>query len=56
MGSLPGALLGGLILGLAESLGGTYLTLEYKDAFGLIVMILVLLLRPQGLLGRGGLQ
>jgi branched-chain amino acid transport system permease protein len=56
MGSLPGALLGGLILGLAESLGGTYLTLEYKDAFGLTVMILVLLLRPQGLLGRGELR
>lgn len=56
MGSLPGALLGGLILGLTESLGGAYLTLEYKDAFGLIAMIAVLLLRPQGLLGRGGLQ
>ena len=56
MGSLPGALLGGLILGLTESLGGAYLTLEYKDAFGLIAMIAVLLLRPQGLLGRGGLR
>ncbi|MBI3992657.1 MAG: branched-chain amino acid ABC transporter permease [Candidatus Lambdaproteobacteria bacterium] len=52
MGSVPGAFLGGLILGVSESLGGAYLTVEYKDAFGLIVMILVLLLRPQGLLGR----
>ena len=56
MGSLPGAFLGGLILGLAESLGGAYLTIEYKDAFGLVAMIAVLLLRPQGLLGRKGLQ
>jgi len=56
MGSLPGAFLGGLVLGLAESLGGAYLTLEYKDAFGLVAMIGVLLLRPQGLLGRKGLQ
>ncbi len=56
MGSLPGAFLGGLILGLAESLGGAYLTLEYKDALGLVAMIGVLLLRPQGLLGRGGMQ
>ncbi len=56
MGSLPGAFLGGLILGLAESLGGAYLTIEYKDAFGLVAMIAILLLRPQGLLGRKGLQ
>lgn len=56
MGSVPGAFLGGLILGLAESLGGAYLTIEYKDAFGLVVMIAVLLLRPQGLLGQRGLH
>jgi branched-chain amino acid transport system permease protein len=51
MGSFLGALLGGFVLGLAESLAIVALGSAYKDAVGLLIMVLVLLLRPQGLLG-----
>jgi branched-chain amino acid transport system permease protein len=51
LGSFPGAIIGGLLLGVVESLGGGYLSTGYKDAFGLLVLIAVLLLRPQGLFG-----
>lgn len=52
IGSIPGAMLGGLLLGLAESLGAGYLSAQYKDVYAFIILILVLLLRPQGILGR----
>ncbi|HEA68357.1 MAG TPA: branched-chain amino acid ABC transporter permease [Desulfobacterales bacterium] len=51
LGSFPGAILGGLILGTIESLGAGLIHSGYKDAFALIVLLGVLFLRPSGLLG-----
>jgi len=52
IGSIPGAMLGGVVLGLAETFAAAYISSEYKDivAFGLLVLIL--LFRPTGLLGK----
>lgn len=52
MGSIPGAIAGGLLLGVVEFLGASYLSSGYRDAYGLVAFLLVLLLRPQGLFGR----
>ena len=51
LGSFPGAILGGLILGTIESFGAGLVSSGYKDAFALIVLLAVLFLRPSGLLG-----
>ncbi|MFZ0929243.1 MAG: branched-chain amino acid ABC transporter permease [Syntrophobacteraceae bacterium] len=53
MGNIRGAIFGGFILGVAETLGGTYISMEYKNAVGFVIIILVLLIRPRGLFGRG---
>jgi branched-chain amino acid transport system permease protein len=53
-GSFPGAILGGIILGLLESLGAAYLSSAYKDVIAFVVLLLVLCLRPRGLLGGEG--
>lgn len=52
LGNIGAAIGGGLLLGVVEVLGASYLTSEYRDAYGLIAFILVLLFRPQGLFGR----
>jgi branched-chain amino acid transport system permease protein len=52
LGSMTGALLGGLLIGLSEALAGLFLVPSAKSMFSFGLLILVLLLRPQGLLGR----
>lgn len=53
MGSIPGAVIGGYILGLTESLGATYLSTDYKDVVAFLVLVLILSVRPTGLFARG---
>ncbi|MDH3723852.1 MAG: branched-chain amino acid ABC transporter permease, partial [Desulfobacteraceae bacterium] len=52
MGSIMGALLASLLLGVSESFAAVYLSYNYRDTFGLVVLILVLMFRPQGLFGE----
>jgi branched-chain amino acid transport system permease protein len=54
MGSMPGSVVASLILGVLESFGAVYISYDYRDTFGLIILILVLLVRPQGLFGEKG--
>jgi len=56
IGSVPGAMLGGVVLGVAETLGAGYVSSEYRDGLGYAVMIAVILLRPSGLLGKSVTQ
>jgi branched-chain amino acid transport system permease protein len=51
-GSLPGAVLGGIGLGVLESLSAGYVSSAYKDVCAFVVLLLVLFIRPQGLLGK----
>ena len=52
IGSIPGALLGGLLLGIIEILGKAYVSMELGDALVFAVLIIVLLVKPTGLLGK----
>ncbi|MDE2571895.1 MAG: branched-chain amino acid ABC transporter permease, partial [bacterium] len=52
MGSIPGAVLGGFLLGLLEVFSVAYLSSSYRDAIAFAVMFLILIVRPSGLLGR----
>lgn len=51
LGSFPGAVIGGLVLGAIESLGAGLISSGYKDAFALIVLLVVLFFKPSGILG-----
>ena len=50
-GSLPGAILGGLLVGVAETFGAAYISGSHKDIYAFLLLIIVLMIRPQGLLG-----
>ena len=52
IGSLPGAMLGGLLIGLIETFWSAYFTIEYKDVAAFSILVLVLIFRPTGLLGK----
>jgi len=52
IGNIPGAMLGGLILGVMEMLGAVYISAAWKDVFVFLILILVLIFRPTGLLGE----
>ena len=52
MNSLPGAVLGGYLLGVLELLVGIYVSLEFKASFAFLAVVLVLVFRPHGILGR----
>ena len=51
IGNIPGAVLGGLLIGVAEQLTAGYLSPDYRDAITFLILILVLILKPEGLLG-----
>lgn len=56
LGSVTGAIVGGLIIGITQTLTGFFISVEFKDLVALMLFILILLIRPQGLLGRAGME
>ena len=56
IGSIPGAMLGGLVLGLAESFGTGYISSDYESVFAFSLLILILIFKPDGILGRSSQQ
>ena len=56
IGSVPGAMLGGLLIGLIEALWSAYFTVEYKDVAAFSILVLVLIFRPTGLLGKPDIE
>jgi len=52
IGNIPGAMLGGVILGIVESFGAGYVSSEYKDLYAFLILIIFLIFRPGGLLGE----
>ena len=52
VGVLPGAMLGGLIIGVVETLGASYLNAGYRNAYAFIILIAIILIKPSGILGK----
>jgi branched-chain amino acid transport system permease protein len=53
MGSVPGAIVGGLIIGFAESFGAFYISTDYKDIIAFVLLVVILSFRPEGLFSKG---
>ncbi len=53
MGSVPGAIVGGLIIGFAESFGAFYISTDYKDIIAFVLLVVILSVRPEGLFTKG---
>jgi branched-chain amino acid transport system permease protein len=56
IGSLPGAVLGGLMIGLIEVFWSAYFSVEYKDVAAFSILIVVLIFMPTGILGRAEVE
>ncbi|MDQ0218858.1 branched-chain amino acid ABC transporter permease [Peribacillus cavernae] len=54
MGSIPGAIIGGYILGFSESLGATYISNDYKDIIAFVLLVIILSVKPKGLFAKEG--
>jgi branched-chain amino acid transport system permease protein len=52
IGSMPGAVLGSLVLGCAEAFFTGFVSSDYEDVFAFIILVVILIFRPQGILGR----
>ena len=52
IGSLPGAILGGIVLGMSESLFAGFVNTDYKDVFAFLVLVVVMIFKPTGFLGK----
>lgn len=53
MGSIPGAIIGGLIIGFSEALGGFYVSSTYKDVIAFVLLVVILSIKPTGLFTKG---
>jgi branched-chain amino acid transport system permease protein len=56
IGSIPGAVLGGFVLGLTESFATGYVSSDYEDVFAFSLLVLILIFKPSGILGRAEIQ
>lgn len=56
IGSIPGAVLGGFVLGLTESFATGYVSSDYEDVFAFSLLVLILIFKPSGLLGKADIQ
>jgi branched-chain amino acid transport system permease protein len=52
LGSIPGSLVAGLLLGIVESLGSVFISPSFKDVYGFILVLAILVIRPTGLFGE----
>jgi branched-chain amino acid transport system permease protein len=56
IGNIPGAALGGIVIGLAEAFATGYISSTFQDAIVFAILIVMMLVRPSGLLGRAAVQ